>query len=63
MNIPDKYRILEETDWNHGNDSKMPSTQRGQLNQLWLEYQHWQIQQEINQTFTKPDTEVVGFPD
>jgi hypothetical protein len=63
MNIPEKYRILIESDWNQGNDSNMTSIQRGELNQLWLEYLHYQIKQEINQTFDQTEEPVVGFPD
>lgn len=63
MNIPDKYRILVETDWNAGNESKMTSIERGQLNQLWLEYLHYQINKEINKTSDQIEGPAVGFPD
>lgn len=47
-NIPKEYHILFQTDWNWGPYSSMDMTRRMELNQLWLEYKHWDVKQKIN---------------
>lgn len=42
--IPDRYSILFLTDWNQGQQSEMKSIERSHLNNLWLEYNKWDIQ-------------------
>jgi hypothetical protein len=62
-NIPERFHILFESDYNKGIDSKMNSLQRSNLNDLFLEYNKWNIQQAIDKL--KPITEEVikGFID
>lgn len=62
-NIPERFHILFESDYNAGIDSKMNSLQRSNLNDLFLEYNKWNIQQAIDKL--KPITEEVikGFID
>ena len=59
-NIPEKYHSLFTTDWNNGNDSKMISTKRSSMNELFLEFNKWEILEII-----KPDVveeeKIVGF--
>jgi hypothetical protein len=42
--IPDRYSILFLSDWNQGEQSEMKSIERSHLNNLWLEYNKWDIQ-------------------
>jgi hypothetical protein len=42
--IPDRYLILFLSDWNQGEQSEMKSIERSHLNNLWLEYNKWDIQ-------------------
>ena len=42
--IPDRYLILFLSDWNQGQQSEMKSIERSHLNNLWLEYNKWDIQ-------------------
>jgi hypothetical protein len=62
-NIPERFHVLFTTDWNKGNESKMNSIQRGQMGDLYLEYNRWEIQQSIrNKKPDEPET-MVGFVD
>ena len=62
-NIPEKFHILFNTDWNKGTESTMNSTERGQLNELYLEYNKWQLKVALAKTLNlKPDEENQGFP-
>jgi hypothetical protein len=62
-NIPERFHILFNTDWNKGNESTMTSTERGQLNELYLEYNKWQLKVALAKTLNlKPDEESKGFP-
>jgi hypothetical protein len=45
--IPERFHILFSSDWNKGNDSSMNSVQRGLMNELFLEYHHWDVKQQI----------------
>jgi hypothetical protein len=62
-NIPERFHILFESDYKAGIDSNMKSLQRGALNDLFLEYNKWNIQQAIDKL--KPITQEVtrGFID
>ena len=62
-NIPERFHILFESDYNAGINSKMNSLQRSNLNDLFLEYNKWNVQQAIDKL--KPITEEVikGFID
>jgi hypothetical protein len=59
-NIPEKYHLLFTTDWNMGVDSKMKILQRAELNNLFLEYNKWDIQRIFNSKKIIDDT-IVGF--
>jgi hypothetical protein len=48
--IPERFHILFNSDWNNGNESEMTSTHRGNLNELYLEYNKYQIQKSIQQS-------------
>ena len=63
-NIPERFHILFESDYNAGIDSKMNSLQRGSLNDLFLEYNKWNIQQAIDKLKPVVKEEVIrGFID
>ncbi len=47
--IPEKFHILFNSDWNNGNESEMTSTHRGNLNELYLEYNKYQIKKSIQE--------------
>jgi len=59
-NIPEKYHLLFTTDWNMGVDSKMKILQRAELNDLFLEYNKWNIQRIIYSNKNVEET-IVGF--
>jgi hypothetical protein len=59
-NIPEKYHPLFTTDFNKGVDSKMKILQRAELNDLFLEYNKWDIQRMIYSKKNIDDT-IVGF--
>jgi hypothetical protein len=61
--IPERFHILFNSDWNEGNESEMTSTHRGNLNELYLEYNKYQIKKSIQEK--KPKEEIVegGFDD
>lgn len=60
--MEEKYKILQESDWNKGNESKMLPLDRVDMHNLWLEKIHKEI---INKRILAPqeDEPVVGFPD
>jgi hypothetical protein len=58
--IPEKFHILfTDVSWSKGNESKLSSLQRGDMNQLYLEYNSWCIQEALK----KPVQEIasIGF--
>jgi hypothetical protein len=59
-NIPERFHPLFTTDWNKGVDSKMKILQRAELNDLFLEYNKWDIQRMIDSKKNIDDT-IVGF--
>ena len=47
-NIPDRFRVLfSDVSWNKGNDSELSSLQQSDMNQLYLEYNKWSIENAI----------------
>jgi hypothetical protein len=61
-NIPDRFHILFTSDWNKGNESKMSSTMKSEMNNLYLEYNRWNIQQAIQPKTTQDNpNNPVGF--
>lgn len=62
--IPEQFHILFNSDWNNGNDSNLSSTERSNLNNLYLEYNKWSVKYSIQ--LSKPKIEeppTVGFID
>jgi hypothetical protein len=61
--IPERFHILfTDVSWSSGNESKMGALQRSNINQLYLEYNKWSIEQIINPPSTNNEEEVVkGF--
>lgn len=62
METPKKYQELFESDWNKGHQSKTKPLERVRLNQLWLEFNKWQLTNKIIDE--KPIDDVkIGFVD
>ena len=61
--IPEKFHVLfTDVSWSSGNESKMGALQRSDINQLYLEYNKWSIEQIINPPSTNNEPEVIkGF--
>lgn len=60
--IPEKYHILFTSTWKDGNESTMSAMERADLNQLYLEYNKWQIQIAINKSSsTNEENKPIGF--
>lgn len=58
--IPEKFHILfTDVSWNKGNESKLTSLQRADMNQLFLEYNSWCIQEALKKTIQ--EAAPVGF--
>jgi hypothetical protein len=59
--IPTEYQILFDAnnDWNKGNNSKMSSLERARMAELWLEYNHWDLQQSLKGAPLKEEIEVL----
>jgi hypothetical protein len=60
--MEDKYKILQESDWNKGNESKMLPLDRVRMHTLWLEKMHEEMLH-VEQHVPNNDQPVVGFPD
>lgn len=60
-NIPERFHILFETDYNAGVDSKMKSLQRMELNNIFLEYNKWDVQRMIDSKKIIVEETIVGF--
>lgn len=62
---PTKYHILfdMDNDWNKGNESKMNSLERCRFNQLYLEYNRWELQRRLKFDGSNCELEVLyeGF--
>jgi uncharacterized protein YecA (UPF0149 family) len=61
-NIPEEFHILFTSDWNKGNESKMSSTQRMYMGELYLNYNKWSIQQSIKPVVKQKEETITGFP-
>lgn len=59
--IPEKFHILFNSDWNNGANSSMKMEDRMDCQQLYLEYNKWVIQKVIELTSTKEENKPVGF--
>jgi hypothetical protein len=60
-NIPERFHILFNSDWNKANDSTMTSMSRSDINNLYLEYNRWNIQQVIAPKIIQEEQINVGF--
>jgi uncharacterized protein YecA (UPF0149 family) len=60
--IPEEFHILFTSDWNKGNESKMSSTQRMYMGELYLNYNKWSIQQSIKPVVKQKEETITGFP-
>lgn len=60
-NIPERFHILFNSDWNKGNESEMTSTNRSDINKLYLEYNKWVIQQTLSSKIVKDEEVIMGF--
>lgn len=59
-NIPERFHILfTDQSWNKGNESKLTSLQRADMNSLYLEYNSWSINEALKKTIQ--ETAPVGF--
>jgi hypothetical protein len=63
VNIPERFHSLFLTDWNKGTESKMTSTERASMAELFLEYNRWDIQRIINSKKPVQKEIMVGFVD
>lgn len=58
--IPERFYVLfTDTTWNKGNESELTSLQRTDMNQLYLEYNSWSIQQALKKPVQESAS--VGF--
>jgi hypothetical protein len=60
-NIPERFHCLFESDYNAGVDSKMNSLQRMELNNIFLEYNKWDVQRMIDSKKIIIEKPIVGF--
>jgi hypothetical protein len=60
-NIPERFHILFNSDWNKGNESEMISTNRSDINNLYLEYNRWVIQQALASKIVQEEEVIMGF--
>lgn len=61
-NIPERFHILFQSDWLKGNESKMNAIQRCEMNNLYLEYNRWEIKQRLNLLIEEEEKPFIGFP-
>jgi hypothetical protein len=60
--IPERFHVIFTTDWNDGNHSEMTSMQRAAINDIFLEYNKWKIQQILKQNSSTNEDEIqLGF--
>lgn len=62
-NIPERFHVLFTTDWNKGNESEMKSVQRGDMNDLFLEYNRWAIREAVRKAQPDDPEIMIGFVD
>jgi hypothetical protein len=60
--MEEQYKILQESDWNKGNESKMLPMDRIVMHNLWLQQMHDESRKQQEYVPTEPQ-QVVGFPD
>ena len=60
--IPERFHVLFQTDWLKGNESKMSAIKRSEMNNLYLEYNRWEINQRLNKIIEEEEKPFVGFP-
>lgn len=60
-NIPERFHILFNSDWNKGNESEMISTNRSDINNLYLEYNRWVIQRALTSKIVQEEEVIMGF--
>lgn len=58
--IPERFHILFNSDWNKADNSTINSINRSEMNNLYLEYNRWNIQQAISPKIEKEEI-IVGF--
>jgi len=59
--IPEHFRALFTTDWNWGNHSTMKVEDRMFLQEIWNDYNRWDIQRMIDSKKIKFEDIIVGF--
>ena len=60
-NIPERFHILFNSDWNKGVESEMTSMSKSEMNNLFLEYNRWNIQQAIAPKIVQKEEVIIGF--
>ena len=60
-NIPERFHCLFDSDWNKGIDCELKSLQRGELNNIFLEYNKWDVQRMIDSKKIIIEETIVGF--
>lgn len=60
-NIPERFHILFNSDWNKGNESEMNSMNKSDINNLYLEYNRWVIQQALASKIVQEEEVIMGF--
>ena len=60
-NIPERFHILFSSDWNKGNESEMTSMNKSDMNNLYLEYNRWVIQQALASKIVQEEEVIMGF--
>jgi hypothetical protein len=60
-NVPERFHILFNSDWNKAEESEMSSTNKSQMNELFLEYNRWSIQKAIRSSIEEKEEIIQGF--
>lgn len=47
--IPVRFNIVFNSDWNNGNNSKLSSLERAEIHNLYLEYLHWDMKNKVKE--------------
>lgn len=55
--IPERFHILFNSDWNLGNDSNMKIEDRMECERLYLEYNKWKIREAIIKTISTSESD------
>jgi hypothetical protein len=59
--IPERFHILFNSDWNKGVESEMTSMSKSDMNNLFLEYNRWNIQQALAPKLVQKEEINIGF--